>query len=283
MDFIQKAIDKAREQRELQSGEQAADTDPAAAAPQINGKSRQTATPAAAPGKSLAKRAQQFDYTHTRKVQLNVEHLRRQRIIAGLPSDPRTESYRQLRTQILRKLRDNNWRTLAITSPNSQAGKTLTALNLAISLSLEVNQTVLLVDLDLRHPTILDKLGIEAEYGLIDYLEGRAELSQVLINPGFERLVILPNRANAGYRSELLSSPAMAALLDDIVNRYDSRLIVFDLPALLDDDDALVFAPYADATLLVVEDGVSQRADIERSLQLLEGTRLFGTVLNKVR
>jgi protein-tyrosine kinase len=85
------------------------------------------------------------------------------------------------------------------------------------------------------------------------------------------------------YRSELLSSPQMAALLSDIVTRYESRLIIFDLPALLDDDDALVFAPYADATLLVVEDGVSKRSEIERSLQLLEGTRLLGTVLNKVR
>jgi protein-tyrosine kinase len=72
-------------------------------------------------------------------------------------------------------------------------------------------------------------------------------------------------------------------LLSDIVNRYQDRFIIFDLPALLDDDDALVFAPYADAILLVVEDGVSKRSEIERCNQLLEGTQLLGTVLNKVR
>jgi Mrp family chromosome partitioning ATPase len=222
------------------------------------------------------------EYTQTRSVAPSLAHLRNQRIIAGLEHDQRAESYRQLRTQILRKLRENQWRTLAVTSPNNRAGKTLTALNLAISLSLEVNQTVLLVDLDLRHPSILEKLGIDAEYGLMDYLEGRAELSDVMINPGYERLVVLPSLPGS-YRSEILSSPQMADLLREIVNRYESRLIIFDLPALLNDDDALVFAPFADATLLVVEDGISKRLDIERSLQLLEGTRLIGTVLNKVR
>jgi capsular exopolysaccharide synthesis family protein len=260
MDFIQQAIDKAREQR------QQPDT--------VHTEPRTANAPAIEP--------RNIEYTHTRVVQLNAEHLRRERVIAGNHSDKRTESYRQLRTQILRKLRENNWRTLAITSPNSQAGKSLTALNLAISLSLEVNQTVMLVDLDLRSSSLLQKLGVQSEYGLIDVLEGRAELNQALINPGFDRLVVLPNGAN-NHRSELLSSPQMGKLLSDIVNRYQDRLIIFDLPALLDDDDALVFAPYADALLLVVEDGVSKRSELERCKQLLEGTKLLGTVLNKVR
>lgn len=264
MDFIQQAIDKAREQRQSSGGERTSD-------------SRAVENVAARPPK--------IEYTQTRVVQLNAEHLRRERIIAASDDDKRTESYRQLRTQILRKLRENNWRTLAITSPNSQAGKSLTALNLAISLSLEVNQTVMLVDLDLRRSSLLQKLGVQPEFGLIDVLEGRAELNQALVNPGFERLVVLPNRASAtgNYRSELLSSPQMGKLLSDIVNRYQDRFIIFDLPALLDDDDALVFAPYADAVLLVVEDGVTKRSEIERCKQLLEGTQMIGTVLNKVR
>lgn len=262
MDFIQQAIDKAREQRQSSGG---ATVDQGHESP---------------PSKALA--GQKIAYTHTRVVELDREHLRRERIVAADLSDKRSESYRQLRTQILRKFRENNWRTLAITSPNSQAGKSLTALNLAISLSLEVNQTVLLVDLDLRNSSLMRKLGIEAEYGLIDVIEGRVDLTQALINPGFERLVVLPNGAT-NHRSEVLSSPQMGKLLSDIVNRYQDRIIIFDLPALLDDDDALVFAPYADALLLVVEDGVSKRSEIERCKQLLEGTQLLGTVLNKVR
>lgn len=261
MDFIQQAIDKAREQRQLHGVDSRPDSS----------------------ANIRPNRPQKIAYSQTRVVTLDAEHLRRERIIAVNDNDKRAEGYRQLRTQILRKLRENKWRTLAITSPNSGAGKTLTALNLAISLSLEVNQTVMLVELDLRSPSILKKLGIDAEYGLTDVVDGTVELSQALINPGFERLVILPNRTRAHQRSELLSSPQMGELLKDIVNRYESRLIIFDLPALLDDDDALVFAPYADATLLVVEDNVSKRGDVERSLQLLEGTHILGTVLNKIR
>lgn len=260
MDFIQQAINKAREQRQLHSVDSKED-------------SSKTRTP----------RPQKIEYTHTRVVTLDSEHLRRERIITATDSDKRAEGYRQLRTQILRKLRENNWHTLAVTSPNSGAGKTLTALNLAISLSQEVNQTVMLVELDLRNPSILKKLGITAEYGITDVVDGTADLSAALINPGFERLVILPNRGHAQHRSELLSSPQMGQLLHDIVNRYESRLIIFDLPAVLDDDDALVFAPYADATLLVVEDNVSKRGDVERTLQLLEGIQILGTVLNKYR
>jgi protein-tyrosine kinase len=263
VDFIQQAIDKAREQR--QTGTRS----------EVREITRQAPPPKPS--------TQKIEYTHTRIVELNSEQLRRERIIAASEDDQRADSYRQLRTQILHKFRENDWHTLAITSPNNQAGKTLTALNLAISLSLEVNQTVMLVELDLRNPSILKKLGIENEYGLIDVVEGEAELNQVLVNPGFERLVILPNSGTSKRRSELLSSPEMGALLHDIVHRYESRLIIFDLPALLDDDDALVFAPYADATLLVVEDCVSKRTDIERSLHLLQGTHLLGTVLNKVR
>jgi len=259
---MQQAIDKAREQRESGASE-------AREAPRPERQFAMTDT-------------QKIRYTHTRVVTLNPERLRRERIIAAANDDKRVDGYRQLRTQILRTFRENKWRTLAITSPNSQAGKTLTALNLAISLSLEVNHTVMLVELDLRNPSILNKLGIESEYDLIDVVEGKAELSQALINPGFERLVILPNNGTQKRRSELLSSPAMTKLLNDIIGRYESRLIIFDLPAVLDDDDALVFAPLADATLLVVEDCVSKRADIERTKQLLKGVRLIGTVLNKV-
>jgi protein-tyrosine kinase len=266
MDFIQKAIDKARQQRQEREIEPGAGPEPEL---QLG-------------NRVSARQSHRFEYTQTRSIKPTDDWLRQNRVVAGLEHDERAENYRQLRTQILRKFRDEGWRTLAVTSPNSRAGKTLTALNLAISLSLEVNQTVLLVDLDLRNPSVLEKLGIQSEYGLVDYLEGRAQLSDVLVNPGFERLVILPSKPGS-YRSELLSSPQMGELLHDIVSRYESRLIIFDLPALLDDDDALVFAPYADATLLVVEDGVSKRSDITRSLQLLEGTKLLGTVLNKMR
>ena len=217
-------------------------------------------------------------------MELNEAELKDRRIVAGFAHDKRSEPYRQLRGQILNKFRENNWQTLAITSPNSGGGRTLTAMNLAISLSLEVNQTVLLVDLDLRHPGVAECLGVgDVEYGIVDYVKGEQSLENILINPGFERLVLLPGTPQGAFTSEILSSPEMKSVKDELVARYPSRLIIFDLPAVLSHDDALVFAPGCDATLMVVEEGGTKKKEIERAYQLLEGCNIIGSVLNKVK
>ncbi len=267
MDYIQQAIDKARDERQGKIGQEPND-------PVSNMDSTETqSSPQGVPG--------EINYTKTRQVTLDEGTLRKNRVIAGFNFDQRAEPYRQLRTQVLQKLRANSWKTLAITSPNENAGKTLTAINLAISLSKEVNQTVMLVDLDLRTPGVLKTLSIDVEHGLVDHLKAKVSVGDILVNPGLERLVILPGKADPNYSSEILSSPEMTALLKDLTSRYESRIIIFDLPALLINDDALAFTPYVDAALLVVEEGVTTENQVERSLQLLEGTNLLGTILNK--
>lgn len=269
MDYIQQAIDKARDERQGKIGQEVNVSTPQPGENKRAGRDDGKGVPG------------EINYTRTRQIQLNSEMLRKNRVVSGLQSDLRAEPFRQLRTQVLQKLRSNGWKTLAITSPNENAGKTLTAVNLAISLSREVNQTVMLVDLDLRKPSVLDRLGVAVEKGLVDHLRGEVSVSDLLINPGLERLVILPGKADPNYSSEILSSPQMTNLLNDLTGRYESRILVFDLPALLCNDDALTFLPFVDAALMVVEEGVTTPEDIERSLQLLEGTNLLGTVLNK--
>lgn len=222
-------------------------------------------------------------YTHTRHVDVDESRLKENRVIAGLDYDERVEAYRQLRTQVLKILKDKGWNTLAITSPGENAGKSLTASNLAIALSREANHTVMLVDLDLRRPSLHQMFDVQVEKGLVDYLDADATLEQVLLNPGFPRLVLLPGRALGKYSSEMLSSPQMQSLVQDMRGRYADRIIVFDLPPLLRNDDALMFTPTVDATLMVVEDGVTTEDDVQRSLQLLEGSNLIGTILNKAR
>jgi Mrp family chromosome partitioning ATPase len=197
--------------------------------------------------------------------------------------DPRVEAYRQLRSQVLDSMKRHNWTTLAITGANESAGKTLTAVNLAISISQEVNQTVLLVDLDLRGPSVHSTLGIDVELGIIDHLVHGEPIEKLLINPGYPRLVVLPGLPQEHQASEVLSSPEMKTLLSDITGRYPDRIIIFDLPPLLRNDDAMVFAPNADACLLVVEDGVTTADEIKRSMQLLKHARIMGTVLNKAQ
>jgi protein-tyrosine kinase len=168
-----------------------------------------------------------------------------------------------------------------VTGPTSGVGKSLVAANLAISLSREVNQTVLLVDVDLRRPAIHSYFDFEPDYGLLDYLRGDAELKELFVNPAFKRLVLLPGRGSTSESSELLSSPRMVNLVKDLKNRYQSRIIIFDLPPLLNVDDAMVFLPNVDSTLLVVENGRNKQSEVQDSMRLLEGTNLIGTVLNK--
>lgn len=269
MDYIQQAIDKARDERQGKIGQETNEK----TSDEITTEKSLIADPKAVPS--------EINYTKTRQIELKDDVLRNNRVIAGFNFDQRAEPYRQLRTQVLQKLRANNWKTLAITSPNGNAGKTLTAINLAISLSKEVNQTVMLVDLDLRDPSVLSTLEIEVDYGLVDHLKGDVSVGDILVNPGLERLVILPGKADINYSSELLSSPEMKNLLTDLTSRYESRIIIFDMPGLLVGDDTLAFAPYVDAALLVVEEGVTTPDDVQRSLQMLEGTNLLGTILNK--
>jgi protein-tyrosine kinase len=179
-----------------------------------------------------------IEYTQTRHIDVPQAVLAEKRLIAGNRTDPRATAFRMLRTQVLQTMRENNWTSIAVTGPTSGVGKSLVAANLAISISREVNQTVLLVDVDLRRPAIHNYFDFEPDYGLLDYLRGDAELKELFVNPVFKRLVLLPGRGSTSESSELLSSPRMINLVKDLKNRYQSRIIIFDLPPLLNVDDA---------------------------------------------
>ena len=226
--------------------------------------------------------SERISYSQTRTMKVSARTLAEHRIISGAPSEEFADAYKILRTQVLQRLSDNNWNALAITSPGEQEGKTLTAINLAISLAMEVNYTVLLVDADLRHPGIHNYFGLRPERGLSDYLTGDVPVQDILIHPeGIGNCVILPGGKPLPNSSELLNSPKMVQLVDELKTRYPSRIVVFDLPPLLTASDALAFSPYVDAALLVIEEGKTKVQDLERATELLKGTNLLGTVLNK--
>ena len=220
-------------------------------------------------------------YTQSRQIQVGQNVLAESRLIAGNASDPRALSFKMLRTQALQIMRDKTWSTLAVTGPSDGIGKSLVATNLAISMSLEVNQTVLLVDLDLRKPTIHRYFAFEPELGLLDYFSADARIEDMLVNPGFKRLLILPGRGSTTESSELLSSPRMINLAQELKLRYKARVVIYDLPPVLNSDDALVFLPNVDSTLLVVENGRNTTSEVQSTMRLLQGTNMLGTVLNK--
>lgn len=214
-------------------------------------------------------------------IQADNATLRERRVIASSVSDERVGPYRQLRTLLLKAMRDNSWKTLAITSAHEGAGKTLTASNLAISLSRDVNTSVLLVDLDLNTPTVHQKLNLDPEKGLVDYLEGAAELEEIIFDPGIEHLTVIAGRSAGKESSELLASDRMRTLMEDLSRQEESSIIIYDLPPLLRNDDAILFSPFADATLVVVEEGVTTADQLRRSMRLLERSNVIGTILNK--
>lgn len=224
---------------------------------------------------------QNISYTQTQVQEASPAALESQRVISSHYNNPQSAVFRMLRTQVLQKMRTNRWQSLGVTSPTAGEGKSMVACNLAVAVAMELNQTVLLVDMDLRNPSVATYFNTSVELGLRDYLEQDIDLPQVLVNPGIKRLVLLPGLGRAEDSAELLSSPKMASLVGDIKSQYDSRMIIFDMPPLLQTDDVLLSSSYFDSTLLVLEDGKNNEANLKKALQLLEGTHLLGTVINK--
>lgn len=264
MEKIQKALEKARQQR--------------AAAPAVRvGRPKPSAAAAEPPATGA-----DIVYRETRVVSAPETALQEGRVVAGLTNyNELADTFRVLRTQVLQRLSSAGYSTLAITSANRGEGKSLTAINLAVSLAMHVSRTVLLVDLDLRRPRVHKYFGISPEVGLTDYLIDDVPLSHCFINPGLERLVILPVRAALQGSSELLSSPKMIGLAEELKARYPDRIVLYDLPPVLMSDDALAFLQNVECCLFVIQDGATSKADIQRSLELLKGCRILGTVLNK--
>lgn len=265
MDRIQKALDKAKAEQQVKRDE-----------PQyVDVKAAQKPIEKDTTGIS------NIAYTQTKVVEVSENILADKRIIAAEYSNHQSGVFRMLRTQVLQKMREKNWQTIAVTSPTAGEGKSLVASNLAVAMAMETNQTVLLVDLDLRNPRLSDYFSLNANLGLKDYLESDVELSEVLINPGVKGLVILPGKGRAEDSAELLSGIKMSNLVSNLKARYDSRVIIFDMPPILQTDDVLLASSYIDCMLLVIEDGKNKEAEIVKSLQLLKGKHLIGSVLNK--
>jgi len=222
-------------------------------------------------------------YSRTKIVDCPEDLLHRRRIVTGFERGPFVEGYNLLRTQVLHRLRENNWNVLGVTSPNGQEGKTLTAANLAISLAMEATQTALLVDADLRKPGLHRLFGLRDVPGLADVLLDEIPVEDTLIHPGIGRFVLLPGGRAIPRSAELLTSPRMTALVHDLKHRYESRIILFDLPPVLTSADVLAFGPSLDAVLLVAGEGLTRRAEVEEAIHRLKGAvPILGTVLNQV-
>ncbi|MEM1142993.1 MAG: CpsD/CapB family tyrosine-protein kinase [Pseudomonadota bacterium] len=192
------------------------------------------------------------------------------------------DQYRLLRTRVLQLMKEKSQNLLGVTSPAPRAGKSLTAINMSISISRTKGQSVVLVDADLRNPSVAEVLGIETQYGLIDFLAGTVGLEDVLVQTDISGLSVIPGRraGDIGDLPELLTSDRLRALLGKM-SQETGTFIVLDLPPVLVGADVISISPLLHALLMVVHDGATQLDDLTKALQLLDGCNLLGTVLNQ--
>ena len=198
------------------------------------------------------------------------------------PSSPSSEQYRKLRARILSRTKEDFQNTVMVTSADVGEGKSTTAINFAVALAQEIDLTVLLVDADLRKPSIHKYLGIRAERGLSDYLAGKVELSDVLIQTGLGKLVFLPAGSPCSNPAELLSSNRMKELVQEMKHRYADRYIVIDTSPVLVAADANSINNYVDGVIFVVQAAKSPEKSVKKAIDLISSTKILGVVYNNV-
>ncbi len=229
-------------------------------------------------------------YTQTQVHPLDPNKLKKNRVFTLFKDHKITDQIDLLRTQILNRLKENGGNSILVTSAHPGEGKTFTSINLGISIAQELDRTVLLVDADLRRPAknhfdfMKDFFGINTDKGLADYLLKQAEFQNLLINPGMDKLTILPSGRYLPNSAELLGSARMEKLANEMKMRYrQNRIVIFDSSSLLIYPDPIVLSILVDGILLVVETEKSTQRDIERMIELLKGRPILGTLLNKDR
>jgi protein-tyrosine kinase len=191
------------------------------------------------------------------------------------------EEYKKLRSLVEHLTRQESFRnTLMVTSTLGGEGKTITALNLAIALAQQYDHTVLLVDADLRKPSVHQYLGLKQDVGLAQCLSGQATLEQALVKTGIGKLVVLPGGTGVNNQLELLSSNRMKSLIQELKTRYADRYIVFDTAPVLPFADAQVLSTLVDGVLFVVREGMARLHSVKEALETLKGAPFLGAVYN---
>lgn len=173
---------------------------------------------------------------------------------------------------------------IMVTSSLAGEGKTFTAINLAMSMAMELDHTVLLVDADVSKPSVMRSLGLPSGPGLMDLLVGsQTEMSDVLLRTNVEKLTLLPSGTMHPRATELLASDAMSALVEEMGRRYPERIIIFDSPPLLMTTESRVLASHMGQIVMVVKAGQTQRTQVRHALETIERCPIKLMVLNQVR
>lgn len=224
-------------------------------------------------------------YHLTKRCLPDTAHLERNRILGGITDPKVADIYSLIRTKILEMTGKSGANTIMITSARPGEGKTVTAINLALSMARDVQRTALLVDMNLRRPMVTAAFGLNGQFahGVADYLLHDTPVEDMLVHPQMDKVVLLPAGRPLPGSTEVLASPKMERLVVELKSRYPDRYVIFDCPHLLGMSDSFVFSSYVDGVVLVVEAGRTSRSDIKAALDLLAERNLIGMVVNKGR
>lgn len=215
-----------------------------------------------------------------RQVEIDPKHLEKKRIVSKSMDDPNHIAFNLLRTRVRKAMADNDWKSLAITSPTPGCGKTMVTLNLAFSLARNPGLKTIAVDLDLKRPSIAPTLKIEPDRSVAQFLLGKAEAKDCFVQAD-PNLILGLNSGHTPASSELLQAPKMLELFE-FIEAMSPDIILFDLPPMRNSDDALGFLPRIDTSLLVVASGTTTTTEVDEcELQISELDKLLGIVLNK--
>ncbi|MHA7870865.1 MAG: CpsD/CapB family tyrosine-protein kinase [Hyphococcus sp.] len=259
MDRIREAITRARDRKEALTPQQKPDAQPVAA---------------------RFSHAPQDDAERFVRVACDFDRFGDHRIISN-EQDPVLTAYRVLRTRVLQKMEENDWKTIAVVSPGAGAGKTVTAINLAIAIGSKAHLRPLLIDLDFYRPSVARYLGIKDFPSVLDYFEGKRTLEDVTLRPDLSDMLLIANERVTRRGAEHLSSERADNLIDTAVNDYGSKVVIFDMSPLLGCDDSIAFLPKVDCVLLIAASGDTRVHDLKEARRILGQTNILGTVLNK--
>lgn len=225
----------------------------------------------------------------SKRIDLDLEAIANAGIIS--PNSPRSQiadEYRVIKRPLIANAMGKgaapvaNGNLIMVTSALPGEGKSFTAINLAMSIAMELDNTVMLVDADVARPSVLNMLGLPPAKGLLDVLvEESVDLSQVLLKTNVEKLTLLPSGTQHPRATELLASDAMVNLLNDMANRYSDRIIIFDSPPLLLTTESRVLASHMGQVVMVVQAERTLHSEVKQALSTIDNCPVRLMVLNK--
>jgi len=192
-----------------------------------------------------------------------------------------TDSFRHLRTQLLQKSKNENFIVL-VTSVAEGSDSSFVSMNMGAAFSFEESKTSLVIDCDIKSHKLEDMLGLEYEYGLLDFLESDIDTSEILKDVGIKRLRIIPSGQKKNIENEFFTTEKMKRLLDDLVDRYNDRYVVLNAPSIMTSADTNILIELVDYVVVVVPYGRVTNSDLEMALRKIDKEKLIGVVLNDV-